>query len=88
MGEIAAIAKGNWVASYSDIGQVKDVNPDGTLGIVVYERDGTKIGRKSPALDGPVDFEPCCDPDSWKKIEKPEFPLSRYCYIPEVVKYI
>jgi hypothetical protein len=54
--------------------------------LVFYDHSGRKIGRKSinPSLlidgvmrRGPRAFDPFCDLEGWRRIEKPDFPLSR-----------
>lgn len=80
--------KNDWVANQFGIGKVRHVHEDGLLDIVLYARDGKRIGRDSPAMGGPTTFEPCCDPDNWKRIQEPEFPLMRAAYIEEVVHYL
>ncbi len=77
-----------WVASDLQIGRIKQTHADGTIDVVIYARDGKKIGRTSPSLDGPRWFEPCCDPTNWRRIEAPEFPLSTFYYLEELVKFI
>ncbi len=53
--------------------------------VVLYGRDGTRIGRISPAEGGPTDFEPACDASWWTVIEKPQFPLPRLGYLSEML---
>lgn len=76
---------GDWIYDDSLIGKVKYVHDDGLLDIIIYDRTGEKIGRVSDPLDGPTGFEPCCDPDGWKKILPPQFPLKRHHYLHELV---
>jgi len=76
---------GDWVASRGDhrnVGKVKDVYRDPgsdeavLLDLVLYDRDGSRIGRKSPACGGPSGFEPACAADYWERITPPLFPVS------------
>lgn len=46
-----------------------------SLDIVLYQHDGTKIGRESPAMGGPRGYEPACGADNWEPIETPDFDL-------------
>lgn len=55
------------------IGQVCDVHEDGSLNIVLYASDGSRVGRSSPPCGGPTRYEPCCNPEPWVPIEKPNF---------------
>ncbi|MGE8659087.1 MAG: hypothetical protein ACN6O8_20275 [Achromobacter sp.] len=76
--------KGDWIAGggkyMPNIGRVKEVHSDGLIDIVFYGRDGTKLGRLSPAMGGPRHFDPCCSPVGWQLIQKPEFPLHGYIW--------
>lgn len=69
----------NWVASVGNsfdrpqIGRVREVHFDGTLDIVLFSHRGEKIGRVSPALNGPKSYEPCCSPENWEVIAEPDF---------------
>jgi len=80
--------RGQWVASNTQIGRINFVYDDGTLDIVLYERNGKCLGRDSPAMGGPTGFEPCCDPENWKQIKKPKFPLTKFAFIEEIVCYV
>lgn len=82
------LARGQWAAKNNQFGSIKEVHSDGSLDIVLYTRNGDVIGRESPALDGPTGFEPCCDPEGWRKIRKPAFPLPVNRYLDEVVTFI
>lgn len=77
-----------WVCDGEQLGRIKEVEIDGTLDIVIYDRQGNRIGRSSPAMGGPRGFEPCCNPDTWAVIEAPHFPLTRYAYLNEVVTFV
>jgi hypothetical protein len=79
--------KGDWVESKEgslQVGIVKDCywtsgyqdSPDQCLvDLFMYDYDENKIGRASPALEGPRTFEPCLTASDWKRIEKPRFPI-------------
>jgi hypothetical protein len=73
---------GDWVATCGDhqrIARVKDVSRSGgdvLLDLVLYGRDGRRIGRESPALGGPRGHEPACDASGWERIATPEFPVA------------
>lgn len=76
------IIEGGWVAStnaYNGIGfrpriaRVKHVYDDGSLDLVLYQYDGIRIGRESPAMDGPTSFEPYCAAENWEPIGEPNF---------------
>ena len=43
------------------------------LDLVLYAKDGKRIGRETPAMGGPTRFEPSCPADFWAPIEKPDF---------------
>jgi hypothetical protein len=63
------------------IARVKDVYRDPVssrsnkwlVDLVLYSRDGTRIGRESPAMGGPRNLEPACHLEFWSRIEKPDF---------------
>lgn len=80
--------RGDWVASYEQIGKVLMIHDDGSLNIAIYSRDGNRLGRTSPLMGGPKSFEPCCGPDGWEKINKPSFPLKKLAYLCDIVEYI
>lgn len=83
----APFSKGQWVAENQDfqhpeIGHVKDVYWDDigrawVMDVVLYSPDGDKIGRKSPRMGGPSDFEPAVPCESWCLIRRPQFPLEK-----------
>ncbi len=70
----------DWVANDDgDLAKVKTVIRQGSevlLDLFMYDHDGTKVGRRSLAFDGPRTYEPCCSADGWYRITTPEFPLS------------
>lgn len=75
---------GDWVAdSAEQIGRVKSVHGESAfepgailLDIVMYDRQGNKLGRVSPSLGGPRTFEPCMNAANWRRIAEPDFPIS------------
>jgi len=78
--------KGQWIGDKDDeltpiFGVVKDCYPEGEdpnlflLDLYVYNPQGIKIGRRSPAMGGPTSFEPCISAERFKEIEEPNFPL-------------
>jgi hypothetical protein len=71
---------GDWVADTNErVARVRDVyfgNPNEVLlDLVLYEFDGTKLGRVSPACGGPRSFEPACPGEDWKRVKRPNFPM-------------
>lgn len=82
----APVTAGDWIAeapdtTHPDIAKVKSVYWDNIAGewvadIVIYDHQGDRIGRKSPAMGGPKHIEPCVPMGNWRRIAKPEFPLS------------
>jgi hypothetical protein len=80
---------GQWIANSYRIGKIKEMYSDGvTADIYLYDRNGNKIGRESPAMGGPTKFEPACDLSQWKAIKTPVFPLSRFAYIEDIVDFL
>lgn len=85
---------GDWVCSGTSIARIKAayafdrISRDELLDLVFYERDGTRIGRESPALGGPRGFEPMCSASNWRRILKPDFPLSKYDFLGNQVTFI
>lgn len=75
---------GDWVADSAErVGRVKSVYSDTAfepgailLDIVIYDRQGNKLGRVSPAMGGPRTFEPCLAAENWRRIAEPDFPVS------------
>lgn len=69
---------GDWVTDNVQIAKVKGVDWDGTevvVDLVIYDRDGDKLGRTSPIMGGPRTFEPSCSWKFWHRIPAPDFPL-------------
>lgn len=85
---------GQWVAGEDRIGKVREAHPadeldaSGYYDIVLYARDGSLIGRESPAMGGPRGFEPFCSAAHWRPIRKPAFPLTRFAYLRELVTFL
>jgi hypothetical protein len=78
--------KGQWVGDKDDsispiFGTVRDCYPEGEssnlflLDLYVYNYQGVKVGRRSPAMGGPSHYEPCISAERFKEIEEPNFPL-------------
>ena len=44
--------------------------------LVIYDREGTMVGRESPHMGGPRTFEPACATDGWHRISEPTFPIA------------
>lgn len=78
--------KGAWVAKLADndgprpqIAKVRDCYEDSLqpghllLDLVMFDHTGEKVGRISPAFDGPKGFEPCCSGDYWVLVKEPPF---------------
>lgn len=86
-------APGTWVCDGGRVAKVRDVypptkhEPEGAYDLVIYARDGKRIGRESPAMGGPRGFEPFCSAANWRQIEEPKFPLDRYEYLKNIVKF-
>lgn len=82
---VPPIARGDWVASLPGepfvIGRVGDVYRGGGEGWVfnlsIYSTDGERIGRVSDACGGPGGFEPAIPYEQYRRIERPNFPLSK-----------
>jgi len=83
---LAHFPKGSWVAQFDCcaerpiIAQVRDAYSDPLLAgaaplldLVIFNRNGTRIGRQSPSMGGPRGFEPACSSQRWERIERPDF---------------
>ena len=73
---------GDWVFDGFRIAKVKDVWIDVSAHEVLgdlypYSASGVAIGRWTPSMGGPRDFEPCCNMAGWRRIEQPKFPIPR-----------
>ncbi|CAN7388779.1 hypothetical protein [Variovorax sp. LjRoot178] len=84
---------GTWVCDGARVAKVREAyaptkhEPEGAYDLVIYARNGKKIGRESPAMDGPRGFEPFCSAENWQQIEEPRFPLDRYEYLKSLVTF-
>lgn len=85
--EVLPIVQGDWVATVGhglrvQIGRVRYSWREGAevvMNVVLYNTNGDRIGRESPAFGGPRGFEPALIFDErWQRIEKPDFPLIRH----------
>lgn len=69
----------DWVDCGSgSVGQVKRVyrcSGEVLLDVVLYDRKGNRLGRRSPAEGGPRGFEPACPAEQFRRIAEPSFPL-------------
>jgi len=80
----AMAAPGTWVCNGERVAKVRaahapdEFDPAGFYDLVLHARDGKRIGRESPAMDGPRGYEPFCTARVWRSIEAPRFPLPRY----------
>jgi hypothetical protein len=70
---------GDWVSDAVDrIAQVKSVyesQGEVLFDLVMFDRDGNRLGRVSPAMGGPRRFEPACSIEGWERIGRPHFPV-------------
>lgn len=83
---------GNWVAEKEGLGndqrspridKVQDAyvfDKEALIDIVIFDCNGSKIGRESEPCGGPTSFEPACLAVDYTVIVKPIFPLPRYGY--------
>jgi hypothetical protein len=74
---VGRMKRRDWLLSRSSnrFGQAKDVY-DGLVDVVLYSLSGDRIGRESPAFDGPKGFEPACEQSDWVLLaERPRFPV-------------
>lgn len=83
-----------WVVSkdWDKIARIKNVHVEKNaivaLDLVFFNRNGDRLGRVSPALGGPVSYEPCCGADQWIAIREPAFPLPKYDPLFRVIKFM
>jgi len=82
--------KGDWVFDGCDaFGKVKNKPYDSRgithVDITIFDRSGNELGRTSPAMGGPQTFEPACTASEWTVIKTPEFPLSRYADLKDIL---
>lgn len=86
--------KRDWIFDGSNIGRVKNgpypapVGKGMMIDVTIYNLEGTRVGRVSPAMGGPRHFEPCCDVEVWEVIEPPRFPLSKWNYLEHQIKRV
>ncbi len=85
--------KGDWVFDNCElIGVVKHdpytVSGRVHIDVTIYDRNGNPLGRVSPAMGGPKNFEPALEADEWVVIKRPTFPLSKYEYMTNLVKQL
>ncbi|TLX16408.1 hypothetical protein [Rhizobium sp. MHM7A] len=85
-------SKGDWLETTGEsqlqIARVREAywyrNSDGEVKLYgdlwLYNYNGDRIGRESPALGGPQTYEPFCDLSSYQRIEEPEFPIGLHAY--------
>jgi hypothetical protein len=85
-------SKGDWLETTGDahlqIAQVRKAywyrNSSGEVKLYadlwIYNYNGDRIGRESPALDGPRTYEPHCDLEEFQRIQEPEFPIGLHRY--------
>jgi hypothetical protein len=81
------LRKGDWVIDHPDradyhpsLGKVKDVyflGGEWLIDVVLYDPDGRRIGRESPAGGGPRGFEPAISASFFQRMRKPQFPMTR-----------
>lgn len=80
--------RGDWVSNKQEIGIVSYVyEEDDLIDVVIYDRKGNRLGRTSPPEGGPTKFEPCCSTKYWKVIETPQFPLTQYDHLENLVTF-
>lgn len=77
---LGGFIEGAWVACDNPdqprIAQVMDayvLDGELLLDLVMYRRNGTKVGRVSPACGGPRGFEPAIPASAWGLIEEPDW---------------
>lgn len=70
----------DWVSDDADriarVRSVYEASPgEILLDLVIFDRDGNRLGRVSPVMGGPRTFEPACSSERWHRVKKPTFPL-------------
>jgi hypothetical protein len=55
--------------------EIREFEGEIVFDLIMYDRDGEKIGRTSPALGGPTTFEPMCSIEGWDRVVQPTFPM-------------
>ena len=81
MDNAAPFQEGHWVAEPPEFDRPKlakvrsvyfdSIAKEWVADLVLYAADGRRIGRESPAMGGPRDFEPAEPPPGWRLIKKP-----------------
>jgi len=82
------VKKGDWLFDGCElIGKARsDVYMGNAIDVTIFNTEGERVGRVSPPMGGPCSFEPACTASDWTVIEEPEFPLTRFEYLSDVVK--
>jgi hypothetical protein len=85
-------SKGDWLETTGDrqlqIARVRQAywyrGSDGSVKLYgdlwLYNYNGDRTGRESPAMGGPRTYEPFCDLSEYQRIEEPEFPIGLHAY--------
>lgn len=85
-------SKGDWLETTGDsqlqIARVREAywarNSDGEVKLYgdlwLYNYNGDRIGRDSPAMGGPRTYEPFCDLSEYQRIAEPEFPIGLHAH--------
>lgn len=85
-------SKGDWLETIGDsslrIARVRKAywsrNSDGEDKLYgdlwLYNFNGDRTGRESPAFDGPRSYEPFCDLSDYQRIAEPQFPIELHSY--------
>ncbi len=66
---------GHWLPRVAKVADVYDLFDERLADIVYYSPTGHRVGRISPALGGPANFEPAVDTEHMVPIEEPEWPI-------------
>jgi hypothetical protein len=85
-------SKGDWLETTGEgqlqIGRVREAywyrDSDGEVKLYgnlwLYNYNGDRTGRESPAMGGPTKYEPFCDLSDYQRIEEPEFPIGLHAH--------
>lgn len=85
-------SKGDWLETTGDrqlrIARVREAywsrDSDGEVKLYgdlwLYNYNGDRTGRDSPAMGGPRTYEPFCDLSEYQRIAEPEFPIGLYAH--------
>jgi len=72
--------RNDWVAKLNSgsgncpqIAKVKTMHGTEDADLIFYSHTGDCIGRSSPAMGGPKNFEPFCSTENWVVIKTPNF---------------